>query len=155
LISSNYARSINMETTQFKKGDKVQFGRRNGEKTIGTVVKVNRKTLQIRQDEARGTQRDYKVGTVWKVPPSLCQPFNGVAPVVSVEAPKPKRSESEIMKDILGVYGCLSPENLTCDGELSYTQVRRRAASYRRQLKELFKEIGRTVSEDEAYRTAC
>jgi len=55
-------------------GQKVFFGRKNGEKTAGTVVKVNRKKLKVRQDEARGTYRDYAVGTVWTVPASLCWP---------------------------------------------------------------------------------
>jgi hypothetical protein len=62
---------------EFKVGDKVYFGRRNGQKTAGTVVKVMRKNLKVRQDEARGQYRSYPVGTKWTVPPSLCTKTTG------------------------------------------------------------------------------
>lgn len=45
----------------------------------------------------------------------------------------------------------LSPENLSCDGELSYRQVREREASLRSQWETLEIEVGRSVSEDEVY----
>lgn len=63
----------------------------------------------------------------------------------------PKRSEAEVMSQIADAYGGLSPENLTCDGELNATQVRRRAAQLHRALKALFIELGREVTESEAY----
>jgi hypothetical protein len=63
---------LNVATSDFKVGDKVVFGRTYGEKTEGTVVKVNRMKLKVRQDESRGMFRAYPVGTVWGVPPSLC-----------------------------------------------------------------------------------
>ena len=50
----------------FKVGDKVVFGRENGEKTLGTVVKVNAKSVTIRQDEERGASRVREVGTRWR-----------------------------------------------------------------------------------------
>lgn len=56
----------------FTKGDTVRFGRGRGEQTLGTVIKVNRAKLKVRQDEARGTMRNHAVGTIWTVPPSLC-----------------------------------------------------------------------------------
>jgi len=43
----------------------------------------------------------------------------------------------------------LSPENLTCDGELSRTQVNKRLASLRRDWKALEKKAGVKVSPDE------
>lgn len=60
--------------TDFNKGDKVYFGRKNGEKTLGEVTKVNRKTYKVKTLESRGTKRDYKVGTVWTVPKALVWP---------------------------------------------------------------------------------
>jgi hypothetical protein len=145
----------------FKVGDKVYFGRNFGEKTLGEVIKVNRVKLKIRQLDARGTYRSYPVGTVWVVPCNLCSKADATAPAVSALAalpalpvePKSRRSPADIMRQIQGLYSSLSPENLSCDGELSMTQVRRRAASYRRQLAECFRELGRKVDEDEAYRT--
>ena len=52
----------------FGKGDVVSFGRPNGEKTEGIVVKVNGKTLLIETTEARGTLRVREAGKKWRVP---------------------------------------------------------------------------------------
>lgn len=43
----------------------------------------------------------------------------------------------------------LSPENLCCDGELSPAQVRARRASINREWRELEKEAGRKVTQEE------
>lgn len=141
-------------TSDYKVGEQVYFGRSQGEKTLGTVVKINPSKLKVRQDESRGTMRTYAVGTIWTVPPSLCSKVGASAVVAAPAAPvapKAKRPDAEIMKDILGVYCSLSPENLSCDGELSRSRVIQRAASLRAQLRALFTEIGRTVTESEAY----
>tara|TARA_R110000824_G_scaffold138835_3_gene303731 strand:+ start:91 stop:423 length:333 start_codon:yes stop_codon:yes gene_type:complete len=55
-------------------GMNVFFGRDNGEKTLGEIIKVNRTKIKIRQIGERGTQRNHSAGTVWTVPPSLCTP---------------------------------------------------------------------------------
>lgn len=55
------------------------------------------------------------------------------------------------MKDIGYCYGGLSPENLCCDGEASLVHIRRTAARLKRQLRALFTELGRTVTEDQYY----
>lgn len=52
-----------------KVGMKVVFGRVNGEQTLGEVVKINTKSLKVRQLEDRGT---HPIGTVWSVDPVLC-----------------------------------------------------------------------------------
>ena len=193
-----------MTTSDFNVGDQVLFGRGQGEKTLGTVVKVNRAKLKVRQDEARGQRRDYAVGSVWTVPPSLCQrvgkggevttlhlkvgqtvEFQGfswrargegsvVGVVTQVGATAYEvyaesgaqqvapdklsqvacRSEALIMRELSGVYASLSPENLTCDGELSRTQVARKSAVLRRALRALQSEAGRVISEGEVYQAA-
>ena len=56
-----------------KVGDRVMFGRGRGEKTLGEVVKVNVKSVKVKQLETRGTRKTYDVGSVWKVPHSLCE----------------------------------------------------------------------------------
>lgn len=48
----------------FNIGDKIRFGRANGEHTLAEVVKVNQKTVKARQLEARGR---YPAGTIWNV----------------------------------------------------------------------------------------
>jgi len=198
----------------FTIGQKVVFGRANGEKTLGTVVAVNAKSTKVRQDEARGSK---PVGTVWGVAPSLVRPLDGAAAapapaVTAAPAPgwkvgdrasftaqagrvvtgtvtrvntktvtlegcddgsrgyrvppsmlraaagagpapaAPRRADDAIMGDIFRAYGDLSPENLSCDGELSRSQVATRRAAVNRRLAALQAEMGRRVSEDEAWR---
>jgi hypothetical protein len=140
-----------MNITECKVGMRVYFGRTHGEKTLGEIVKVNQMKCKVKQLESRGTMRDYKIGTMWTVPPALMSPVGIAAPAVVTACPVAKRHEGLIMRDIMGVYGAFSPENLTCDGEFSRTQVARKAAALRARLKTLFAEIGRTVSEDEAW----
>jgi hypothetical protein len=75
-----------------------------------------------------------------------------VGPVVaSQQKPKAKRDDGDVIKDIRNVYCALSPENLTCDGELPRAQVNAKRARLLGELAELFEEIGREVSEEEAY----
>lgn len=138
--------------SDYKVGERVLFGRDNGEKTLGEVVKVNRAKLKVKQLEGRGTFRSYPAGTIWTVPPSLCQKTDAAGMPVP-EAPKPKRPDAVIMQDIRRLYNQLSPENLHCDGEISRSMAARRGAAFRRQLADCFKELGRRVSEDEAFRS--
>ena len=135
-------------------GMRVYFGRREGEKTLGKIVKVNGKSVKVEQLESRGTLRDYKVGTIWRVALSFVTPADGAAVETTPAAPVVRRPEAEIMSAIRRCYSELSPENLSCDGELSVSDTRRRGAAIRSRLRTLFAELGRQVSEDEAYRTA-
>jgi hypothetical protein len=152
-------------------GDKIHFGRAHGEKTLGEVVKVNRSRVKVKQLEARGTMKDYPIGTVWTVPFSLCSPADGAVPSTEpsvasfvakarnkARAPAPPtgptRPDAEIMLDIQRCYNGLSPENLSCDGEASRAHIN---ATYRRlhaRLHALFAELGREVSEGEAFQVA-
>ena len=72
-----------------KIGDKVVFGRGNGQQTTGTVIKINASSVKVRQDEARGGK---PIGTEWRVHPSLVSLVSGtvaapVAVAVAVAAP--------------------------------------------------------------------
>ncbi len=69
--------------------------------------------------------------------------------------PTPKRAEKDIMKDIAGVYNQLSPENLCCDGELPASQVAIRRARLMTELRQLQAELGRTVTEEEAFQNVA
>ena len=66
-----------MNHTDAIKGMTVNFGRKNGEQTLGEIIKVNTKKLKVKQLESRGTMRNYPVGTIWTVPASMCTPANG------------------------------------------------------------------------------
>lgn len=74
-------------------GQQVYFGRRNGEKTLGEVVKVNGKNLKVKQLETRGEYKSYPVGTLWTVPPTLCTPADDgqTRPSKVTTPPKAKR----------------------------------------------------------------
>ncbi len=58
----------------FQIGESVVFGRESGESTRGVIVKINAKTVGVRQDEPRGR---YPVGTVWRVDPQLITRADG------------------------------------------------------------------------------
>jgi rubrerythrin len=55
----------------------------------------------------------------------------------------------ELMDQFSRIYSSLSPENLTCDGELSRGQVRVKHAGLMRELRNLERQAGRSISEDE------
>lgn len=61
-----------------------------------------------------------------------------------------RRNEYFIREDILRCYSQLSPENISCDGELNKTQIRAKMSKINKELKYLFKEYGRQISEEEA-----
>ncbi len=62
-----------------------------------------------------------------------------------------ERAEYDILLDIQRVYTSLSPENLTCDGELPPAAITAKRWGLQQELRNLFVEIGRYVSEDEAF----
>ena len=62
-----------------------------------------------------------------------------------------KRSDAEILKDLLGVECRLSPENLSCDGERPKAEQRRVYRVLMVQKADLIKELGRTPSDREVW----
>ena len=143
--------------TNLRVGMPVLFGRPNGEKTMGEVVKINAASVKVKQTEPRNGRPS---GTIWRVAPSLVFPLSegsvltapakvAASPVAPPTTPRP---EADILRDIQRVYNSMSPENLSCDGELSRTEVRIRFRHLDRKLKALFIEIGREVHEEEAFR---
>jgi len=137
-------------------GMTVVFGNGNGEQTRGVIEKMNRVKAKVRTVEARGRTG---AGTVWSVPYGLMVATDGngvAAPAPRVEQPikynifQP-HVDQLILEAICGVYSALSPENLTCDGELPYTAVRQRRTQLTNRLNYLFKAYGREVSESVAF----
>lgn len=151
-------------TTKFRVGQKVMFGRAHGEQTLGEIVRVNPRTITIRQLEGRGTFRNYRVGTIWRVHPKFVHPAEAGASPTKQErrdlparrhrirrAPARTRSQDEIMVDIARTYSGLDPVELTMDGELPGWQVRQRERALNAHLGDLFDELGEYITEDEAY----
>jgi hypothetical protein len=62
-----------------------------------------------------------------------------------------KRTEAEIIRDLQGVECDLSPENLTCDGELRGPALRKRAAALQAKRKALVAELGREPTDNELW----
>lgn len=63
------------------------------------------------------------------------------------------RTKDEILKDIRNVECGLSPENLTCDGELPRSQWMVKKRRLEAQRKELVKELGREPTYEEIWGT--
>jgi len=155
-------------------GMKVMFGRPNGEKTLGEVVKTNPSKAKVKTLAARGSTSP--AGAVWTVPYSLMTPA-GVAMLDEANGkPDPSvtaavtalvaRMEDDlpvtvsdfmphgdrlIMEAIVDTYFRLEPEVLTCDGELPAYKVMAVRNSLNRRLKHLFGALGRPVSERAAF----
>lgn len=144
-----------MTNTTHPVGTRIYFGRRNGEKTLARIFKVNRKTYGVETLEERGTNRHYPVGSRWKVPHGCCWLAEDGKPsrVTRREtvAVKSGRTDEEILRDIRRVHCALSPENLHCDGEISVSAARRKGARLRRELRALEKELGRRPTDAEIY----
>jgi hypothetical protein len=57
----------------------VFFGRENGEKTLGEVIRKNPTKAVVRTLESRGDGRGSFVGAEWRVPYSMLSPATNVA----------------------------------------------------------------------------
>ena len=108
----------------FRIGDLVEFGRPNGEKTEGRVVRVNAASVTIEQTEARGVSRVREAGAKWRVHPSLVRLVSSPAASAAPVAPKATRSEADLIAALRRIEGDLSPENLFWDGERSRAESR-------------------------------
>lgn len=140
---------------EWKIGMRVMFGRQNGQKTLGEIIKVNPKKLKVKQLESRGVYKNHAVGSIWGVPKSLCTPVSdmmvGERGVGKTFTPKPSRSDAEIIAELQGIECGLSPENLSCDGEASRTHVMRTYRRLNRRKAECIKELGREPTFDELW----
>lgn len=54
-------------------GNYVLFGRGQGEKTIGVVIKINQKSIKVKSLEARGQNKIHPAGTVYRVSPEFIE----------------------------------------------------------------------------------
>ena len=141
-------------------GQQVYFGRPNGEKTLGKIVRINQKTASVDALEGRGSRED---GGKWLVGFSLL-----TAHLPNNVADSPDRFaqlkdggpiaydpfnviDNVILSSIADCYNGLSPENLYADGERSREEAQARARTIQSELKKLQCQLGRLVSEDQAF----
>lgn len=144
----------------FRKGQKVYFGRDNGEQTLGQIEKLNPSKAKVKTLEERGNGRGNRAGAVWSVPYGLMRPADEKA-TPGTPPPPVKRPpltynpfggiENLILEAMLSCYSALSPENLTADGEASLSHIRHTQAEVGRQLRGLKIALGREVDESEVY----
>ena len=80
---------------------------------------------------------------------TICQPGTGRR--AAHAAQKAEGLTPEIKEGFVGLACQLSPENLSCDGEASLSDVRRRRESIMQQWRNLENRAGRKVSENEAW----
>ena len=73
-------------SSDFNINEQVYFGRSQGEKTLGTIIKINPTTLKVRQDESRGAMKSHPVGTIWTVPFQFASKLGETAAPVTTEA---------------------------------------------------------------------
>lgn len=156
---------------------RVIFGRENGEKTLGEIIKYNPTKAKVRTLEERGQNRP--IGQTWTVPYSLMRTEDGqrvgprgpidatapaAAPVVAIvdsgAATVPiagfvphlyDETEKSLIDALCSVYSNLSPENLACDGERPRSQQAILAREYNRQLQGIFMALNCRISETEAF----
>jgi len=149
---------------QCRVGMIVEFGRDNGQKTKAEVVKMNPKMAKVKTLECRGR---HDGGVVWNVSYALMNEVkvwnldDGPVPTFTYTNPADEDMpynpfmpycDSCIMEAIVDVYGRLSPENLTADGERPIHQVHALRGSLNNKLNHLFRALGRPVSESVAYK---
>ena len=141
-------------------GKQILFGRPNGEKTLGTIMKVNINKCNVRQDDMRGNA-GRPIGTIWRVPFEMIYARDaGGDAVVPPPAPVEKKPITDFwimehkheLRILNRIYGNLSPENLTCDGEAPMWRVRQVKAELDRKLRAVFVLIGQELDEVEAYK---
>lgn len=136
-----------MEKSDCKIGMQVYFGRENGQKTLGKIIKLNPTKAKVETLEARGIDGRSKPGSVWSVPYVILKPAD---PSVIQDRLKPISIQSNpltfnffdhinnlILEAIVACYNQLSPENLTADGERPMAQVRMASVRLERQLRAL------------------
>jgi len=59
--------------------------------------------------------------------------------------------KTELLNKLRRIDNSLSPENLTCDGELRPTEVRRRATILNRERRGIIAQLGYTPTDKELY----
>lgn len=150
---------MRLTKNDFLEGDKVYFGRENGQRTLGVIKKKNPKRAVVEILEQRGIGKGSEIGSRWNVAYEamehalIADATQRVQKVVEVKklTYNPFDPDNGILEEILGCYNGLSPECLTCDGEASASHIRHQSAVLHRKLKYLQLAIDKQVSETQAF----
>jgi hypothetical protein len=146
-----------MERSEAKVGMLCSFGRYDYDQTPCRIEKCNSVKCKVITTERRGK---HPAGSHWNVPYSMLNKLdeNGKTIMPAPKAKEPmtynvfmQHEDKLMMEAILTIYGHLSPENLTCDGEASRGHIRMKSMELNRKLKYLTAALGYEVSEEDAY----
>ena len=92
--------------TGLKIGSQVTFGRPNGEQTKGEVIKINRKSVKVRQTEVRyGNGQTRNVGAGWNVHPNCLQLDGGQKPQPTHASPTKRTTFNHVKGDRVKFLG--------------------------------------------------
>jgi hypothetical protein len=151
-----------MKREECRIGMHVYFGLKQGQKTLGEVVKLNDKSAKVKILEQRGHGRGCIVGKNWNVHYDLMFPAPVAGKVVQAQnkgvptmpgdkklvySPFQPQEDIHILQAIACIYANLSPENLSCDGEIPPAAVEIKRRELNAKLSALQTALGRTVSE--------
>ena len=174
MIRDKQAQASTIAKYQFQVGDIVEFDSRKGHIT-GTITKLLRTSAIVRTSEGYSSYRvpctmlqksEKKVNkghdavpgtgtdphdTDVKSAPIYIRQKIRMAEIFSKDGKKVglPTTEAEIMEYFEGLQCDLSPENLTCDGELSQAQVQKKQRDINEAWKWLEYRLGRKVTDSE------
>lgn len=117
----------------------------NGKKYKATSNMMNRIKEQNKRGIGTGKRRNTNTNPTRRIEERL-----RYMRIFDKSAKMPE-TEDECMSWLSRIACDLSPENLTCDGELSRSAVRAKASALRAEWKEVEKILGRKVTEDEVW----
>jgi hypothetical protein len=111
---------------------------------LGTIFTYNGKEFKLLGAKPRNHKypliaENTKTGRKFKLPGDAVKPVTKTG------------LTEEAKQEFLNLAGRLSPENLHCDGEISRAQANKRRAQINREWRDLEAQVGRKVSEDEAW----
>ena len=138
-------------------------------KQVGEKVILNGKIYEITGYHKRSYLLKGENGKMYKATPDKIERMTGVGQQVASGVPayleqmvamskifnkdaKFPETEAEIMDYFRRLSSELSPENLTCDGELSTREVARKRNGILQSWKYLEGKLGRKVTEEETYK---
>lgn len=141
------------KTAEFEKTNTIQA---YGGLVAGDSVTIAGRAISEEYKVVRFTNRGSAIielnGKQYRAPVSALTKVDANAQPVVFNTRSPRtRSEEDILNDLRNVENALSPENLSCDGELPQAEVRRRYNSLMAEKSRLTKELGRVPTDKELY----
>lgn len=139
-----------MLRSECKKGMQVLVDMGYNKQSIkAKVVKVNPKTATV---EILEPYNNHPVGTPYRASYNILSKLDANGKIVEEKMEyNPFDELNSFYECILECYSNLSPENLSCDGELPIGKIRSRRAILEHRLRHLCEAIQKEISEEQIY----